>query len=134
MSGGHFDYQEYHIREIAESVKEIIERNNKPRAYDTLDYVDKKWWSSDHDDKACTEENYYKEPYLMYEYNDEVIKRFKAAHVVLQLAAILAERVDYLVCDDDGEDSFKNRIIEDLHEAVSYTNLNMVFDDIMSVV
>jgi len=33
MSGGHFDYQQYHINEIASEIEHLIERNKESHTY-----------------------------------------------------------------------------------------------------
>jgi len=33
MSGGEFDYKQYHINEIADAIQKLIESNNDTRSY-----------------------------------------------------------------------------------------------------
>ena len=49
-------------------------------------------------------------------YPKEVIEEFKAGLVHLKKAAIYAQRIDWLVCGDDGEVSFIERLKSDLDE------------------
>lgn len=89
MSGGHFNYNQYKINEIAEEVKNLI---------DTNDSTAKDDWGYD----------------ISAHYPPEIIERFKEAHITLTKAAAMAQRIDWLVSGDDGEDSFLKRWDEEL--------------------
>lgn len=95
MSGGHFDYNQYKIGYIADEVEQLIERNGKeiPKQY--------------RDDWSGT--NYY-------EYPPEVIEKFKEGVEILRKAQIYAQRIDWLVSGDDGNESFLKRLKEDLEK------------------
>ena len=90
MSGGHFDYQQYRIEDIAKSIKELIASN---------------------DDESLNEWGYRRGN----GYSAETIEKFKIAVDTLRSAAIMAQRVDWLVSGDDGEDSFHRRWDEELN-------------------
>ena len=92
MSGGHFDYNQHRIRDIADSVEDIIRKNGKKK-----DYKVSSW-----------ENEYY------YEYPPEVIEKFKEGLDILRKAEIYAQRIDWLVSGDDGDETFLERIKEDL--------------------
>ena len=94
MSGGHFDYNQHRIREIADSVEDIIRKNGKKK-----DYKIESW-----------ENEYY------YEYPPEVITKFKEGLDILRKAEVYAQRIDWLVSGDDGEESFLERLKEDLEK------------------
>lgn len=49
-----------------------------------------------------------------YEFSKETIEKFKQAKIILRIAAIYAQRIDWLVSGDDGEENFHNRLEEDL--------------------
>ncbi len=49
-------------------------------------------------------------------YSLETIEKFKDAVILLRKAAIVAHRIDYLLAGDDGEDTFHERLQEDLEE------------------
>ena len=83
MSGGHFDYQQYKLREIAESIFGIIEAQKHP-----------------------TNDRYF--------YSKKTLKEFKKAYRLLRLAEIYEDRIDWLVCGDDGEDTFQELLKEEL--------------------
>ena len=48
------------------------------------------------------------------EYSEETIKEFKNAIRILRMAQVYAQRVDWLICGDDGEESFHERLAENL--------------------
>jgi hypothetical protein len=91
MSGGHFEYQQYRLHDIASQIKELIESN---------------------DDESLNEWGYRRG----HGYSAETIEKFKTAVDTLRKAAIMAQRVDWLVSGDDGEDSFHRRWAEELKE------------------
>ena len=95
MSGGHFDYNQYKIGYIADEVEQLIERNGKeiPKQY-------RNSWDG---------EKYY-------EYPPEVIEKFKEGVEILRKAQIYAQRIDWLVSGDDGNESFLRRLKEDLEK------------------
>jgi hypothetical protein len=84
MSGGHFDYAQYRIEDIARGIEELIESN---------------------DDESLNEWGDRRGR----GYSVETIEKFKIAVDTLRKAAIMAQRVDWLVSGDDGEDSFHRR-------------------------
>lgn len=90
MSGGHFDYDQYRIDQIAEDISQII-RNNKNEELDE--------WGS-------------KKGYF---FPDEVIEEFKKAVKILDTAYVYVQRIDYLLSGDDGEDSFHSRLKDELN-------------------
>lgn len=85
MSGGHFDYNQHRILDIIDSVERLIETNGK---------------SSDNDSYR--------------EYSDDIIQRFELGLTYLKIAHVYAQRIDWLVSGDDGEESFLKRLDEDL--------------------
>lgn len=91
MSGGHFNYDQYRINDIAEQIDELIKNNDD----ETLN----EW--GDHRGRG---------------YSDETIERFREAVAALRVAAVYAQRVDWLVSGDDGEESFHERLTEELNE------------------
>lgn len=99
MSGGHFDYVQYRINDIVNSIEEIISRNNLEIA---------------EGNKPKDEWGFYEESY--YEYPPHIIEEFKNAVKYLKIAQVYAQRVDWLVSGDDGEESFMKRLDEDLNK------------------
>lgn len=91
MSGGHFDYKQYDIAVIYESIKQLIPDN---------DLTEVNEWG---DSKGRA-------------YTAETIIEFKRALEALRLAQIYTQRIDWLVSGDDGEDSFHRRLKSALGE------------------
>ena len=92
MSGGHFDYAQYRINDIAADIDELIARN---------------------DDVELDE---YGEPNGR-ALSPKTIERFREAAHELRRAAEMAQRVDWLISGDDGEDSFHRRWNESVPDA-----------------
>ena len=92
MSGGHFEYVEFRIEEAAREIARLIRINTNvyppPNAFGYAEDT--------------------------YSYPPDIIARFKETSVALQRAAAMLRRVDYLICADDGEDSFRIRWEEEL--------------------
>jgi len=87
MSGGHFDYDQYKISQIAESIRSIIDKNTM---------IDD--FSSD----------------SSYHFSKKTIDEFKKAERILKEAYVYAQRIDWLISEDDGEKTFHERLKEDL--------------------
>lgn len=90
MSGGAFDYKQYIIDDIANLIQEEIDLND-----------DKDEWGQAIGNLFCK----------------EVIDEFKKGVELLRKAAIYAQRIDWLLSSDDGEESFLERLNEDLKES-----------------
>ena len=84
VSGGHFNYQQYRLEDIATTIDELIGTN----------------------DDARLEHGYPKGA----GYSAKTIARFKEAAHTLRRARDMAQRVDWLVSGDDGEESFHDRL------------------------
>jgi hypothetical protein len=85
MSGGHFQYKQWEIGNIADEVEQLILTNDS----EELDC-----WG---DRKGS-------------HFNPETIEEFKKGLTVLRQAHVYAQRIDWLVSGDDGEDSFLRRL------------------------
>lgn len=69
----------------------------------------------------------YPEDLNRYKYQDEVIAEFKNAYEILRKAEIYAQRVDWLLAGDDGEESFIERLKKDL-DALKVELKNKTFE------
>lgn len=96
MSGGHFNYSQYHIEDIASEIESLIETNNS------------------------TDEDVFGNE-IGYHYEKETISKFEEAVKILRIAAVMAQRIDWLVSGDDGEESFHRRWDDEL-EKLSHNN------------
>jgi hypothetical protein len=106
MSGGAFEYSQYQIRNIADSIDQEIINNGREKTdselKDEAGWRDPEWYKK------------YPEDLKHYEYPAEVIEEFKNAVRALRIAEVYAQRVDYLLSGDDGEESFLTRLKSDL--------------------
>ena len=106
MSGGTFDYDNYRINGIVERIEHEIIKNGRKKSereikdeYNTMDWYEK-----------------HPEDLYHYKYPDYVIEEFKNAVDILKKAAVYANRVDYLLSGDDGEETFIERLKNDLNK------------------
>lgn len=91
MSGGHFNYAQYQLEMIAEEINNLIDKND------------------------CNDENEWGDV-IGHHYSRETIREFDTAVTLLNQAAVYAQRIDWLVSGDDGEDSFHSRLKNDLEK------------------
>lgn len=91
MSGGHFDYNQYRIGQIADDIQLLIDGNDS------------------------TELNQYGDR-IGRGYPREVVDRFRKAVKLLRTAQVYAQRIDWLVSGDDGPESFLRRLEEELKD------------------
>ena len=91
MSGGFFDYAQHRMEDIAREICELI-RNN--------DSTEKNGWGEDKGKH----------------YPPHIIDRFKEAAHTIRQAQEMAQRIDYLVSGDDGEETFLSRWDEEVRE------------------
>jgi hypothetical protein len=89
MSGGHFDYKQYQIQAIIDSIEQLIIDND----------------SQELDEWGIP---------ISKNYSSETIEQFKIGNTALKLAQIYAQRIDWLVSGDDSESSFMKRLENDL--------------------
>ena len=111
MSGGHFDYLQYRIREIADT----IERDLTGRELDEEDIEEierdvKRGWTEKEYLDYCKEHMRTPPDAL----RPETKREFQRGYVLLRLAEVYAQRIDWLQSGDDGEDTFHERLAEDL--------------------
>ena len=104
MSGGSLcDYAQFHIRDMWERIEEEIENNEKPY-YENPENEWKKWANKD----------FYEEGGKRY--SDETIAEFRNGIEALKKAYVYAQRIDWLLSGDDGEESFHERLKEELQQ------------------
>jgi len=92
MSGGRFDYLQYRFDEIIDSIDQEIRDNNK-------------------------EPN----PEEFFEPNNfsrETLDEFRKGIEYIRKARIYAQRIDWLLSGDDGEEQFHKRLKEDLSNKI----------------
>ncbi len=162
MSGGHFDYQQYHIEDIADSIEREIEEATKPKpplvwredvtvfkkiddwhsvgiykgfktydeavAYFKKDKAYKFIREYEKNERRIAEfidgeetievretkyQEYEDDEYYP-EYTEETIQILKDGVKALRKAVIYADRIDWFLSGDDGEESLKERLEEEL--------------------
>jgi hypothetical protein len=92
MSGGYFDYKQYELNVIADSIEQVIlDCENKKKS---------KWDNGSQWD--------FKDPLTILE--------FRNAINLIRKASVYAQRVDWLLSYDDGEECFHKRLKEDMKE------------------
>ena len=103
MSGGAFEYKQYHIKQIAEEIQSELDKQGKEKEDCELlgmrEYYEK-----------------YPEEKNNYTYPEEVQEKFRDAIKALRTSAIYVQRVDWLLSGDDGEESFLRRLKEELNQ------------------
>ena len=93
MSGGHFDYSQYHMQTIAETIESEINKSGKKKPKDERSGEDDLFYES---------------------FSEETLKEFHEAVRLLKRAEVYAQRIDWFLSGDDGEETFHERLKEDL--------------------
>lgn len=112
MSGGHFDYHQRQIEEIIESLEEYL--NGHELDDEEVESIIHNYWS-DIDEKEYVRKYHHTKP-NNYNFDKKTIKEFKKGLEILRKAYVYAQRIDWLLSGDDGEESFHERLKEDLEE------------------
>ena len=91
MSGGYFGYDQDRINRIIDDIDGLIRNNDS------------------------TEMDFYGQA-IGKGFSDETIKEFKTGLYHLRIAYIYAQRIDWLVSNDDSEPYFHKRLKDDLEK------------------
>ena len=91
MSGGHFSYKQHTLLDMADDIGSQILTNDSKEKNEFGDNIGNR-------------------------YNPETIAEFEKAAKALKLAYAYAQRIDWLLSGDDGEDSFHKRLQAQLKE------------------
>ena len=110
MSGGSFDYYQWHIDDIANSIENYIYGHSIDE--DRIEEYIKDHWLEE-EEKEYVLKNKHTLP-NSYGYSKETIKEFKKGLAILKKAYVYAQRIDWLLSGDDGEESFHERLKEEL--------------------
>ena len=106
MSGGHFNYDQLRIKSIAEEIEEYLDDMGKEKddvnSFGMRDFYDK----------------YPEAKYNRIE-SKEVQEKMRKAIKSLKVAYIYAQRVDWYLSGDDGEENFLSRLEQELKEVES---------------
>lgn len=166
MSGGHFDYHQHYINQIADEIEEIVRKEEGPRPEitkelcvsiwervsdttrysvnylhfdtygDAMDFfksrnyeinetnneIGKREFTAVSPKKTYEVHEFIHQRYVddngedvyYYNYSKETLDELKKAIKIIRTAAIYAQRIDWLVSDDDGEEDFHRRLKEEL--------------------
>lgn len=111
MSGGYFNYDQARIKLMISSIEELIEKNGRDKTEEELEQnVLSVWFNHEDYYKKYPEEKFW------YKYSDEVIEKFKEGLHHLKIAYVYAQRIDWLLSDDDSEESFLERLEQELND------------------
>ena len=102
MSGGAFDYNQYRIRQIWEDIQKELDNQGKEKPKDELRYFDREYFEK------------YPEERFEPTYREDIQQIFKDGIKALKIAEIYAQRIDWYLSGDNGEDSLVSRLKEDL--------------------
>lgn len=91
MSGGHFNYKQHTLLDMADDIGSEILNNDSTKKNEWGDNIGNR-------------------------YSPETIAEFEVARKVLKLAYVYTQRIDWLLSGDDGEDSFHKRLQAQLKE------------------
>ena len=97
MSGGHFEYSEYAITGIKNSIQLELDRQGTEKPKDFL-YMDDEYYKE------------HPEAKLFDKYSEQVQRAFKSAIRTLKFAEMYVHHIDYLLSGDHGEESFIRNI------------------------
>lgn len=101
MSGGHFDYKQYELDMIADSIQHELDKQGREIPED-MRWYNKEWYDEHPEDRFHTT------------YSSRVQEAMRTAVKKLREAAIYAQRIDWFLSGDDDEESFIRRLNEDL--------------------
>ena len=106
MSGGFFEYAQYKIDEMVDSIERELNRQGKLKSKDEF---------------YGNEDYYIKYPDEMFypTYSKEIQYKMNEAIKALKIAAVYVQRIDWFLSGDDGEESFLERLKEELNELES---------------
>ena len=117
MSGGFFYYDQSYINDIADSIETYIYGQSLEE--EDINYI--KNYLLDDEEKEYVIKNKHTLP-NSYGYSKETIKEFKKGLAILKKAYVYAQRIDWLLSGDDGEESFHERLKEELDNLKSKKN------------
>ena len=109
MSGGHFQYKQYAIDDIADSIEDYLYGHD-------IDETEARdiFTSADSDEEAeLVIKNRHTLP-NRHGYRFKTLQEMRRAVKYLRVAAVYAQRVDWLMSGDDSEEKFMERLINDL--------------------
>ena len=113
MSGGAFDYAQYRIADIYTEIEDEIYGHPLDDEWDVNLYIEDNWLEDS--EREYVRKHHHTIPNRS-GYSEETIKEFKKGIALLKKAEVYAQRIDWLLSGDDGEDNFHERLKHDLEE------------------
>jgi hypothetical protein len=102
MSGGSFDYNQHKIRDIYQTIQQELEKQGRKKQDEDLRYYPEDYFEK------------YPEDRFEHTYREDVQTIFKEGVELLKKAEIYAQRIDWYLSGDDGEDSLVSRLKDEL--------------------
>ncbi len=99
MSGGKFAYEQYKIRQIWQDIQEELDKQGQEKQVE--------FWLKGYYEK-------YPEARFEEVYREDIQRIFKDGIEALKKAEVYAQRIDWFLSGDDGEDSLVSRLKSDL--------------------
>lgn len=112
MSGGRFDHAQYRITDIYTSIEDYIGGHELDED-EVREYINDRWVEDEEKDYIRKHHHTITNPYG---YTEETLAEFRKAVEILKQAEVYAQRIDWLLSGDDGEESFHERLKEDLEK------------------
>lgn len=113
MSGGRFDYGQYQIMDIINSIEDYLDGHDlcdeDIQGYE-IDY--KKGWI-DEDTIKYIRKHKHTIPNNS-GFSKETLKEFRKGLAIIRKAYVYAQRIDWLLCGDDEEETFHESLKDDL--------------------
>lgn len=112
MSGGRFDYAQYRIADIYNKIEDYVFGHSLDEE-DVRNILNGRWLE---DDVAAYIKKHHHTIPNEFGYSKETIKELKKGIAILKKAEVYAQRIDWLLSGDDGEDNFHSCLREDLEK------------------
>lgn len=112
MSGGKFAYAQYRISDIYTEIEDYV-NGRELDDEDVQDYINDRWL--DDEEKDYIHKHHHTIPNRD-GYTEETLAEFRKAVEILKQAEVYAQRIDWLLSGDDGEETFHERLKEDLEK------------------
>lgn len=113
MSGGHFEYKQYTIEDIADSIEDYLYGHELDET-EVKDYINDLY--IDDDKEADYVREHHRTLPNRHGYRFATLQQLKRAVRSLRKAAVYAQRVDWLLSGDDSEETFMQRLFTDLKD------------------
>lgn len=112
MSGGHFDYAQYRIADIYTRIEDYM-NGHELDDDEVANLVDSPYVEEEGKEYIKKHHRTVPNPYG---YTEETLAEFRKAIETLKQAEVYAQRIDWLLSGDDGEENFHERLKEDLEK------------------